>query len=176
LAQAVTDWRCFVGAFLAPDSARELAASMRLPAGARRLAPETYHVTLKFLGLQPPERAGELLDAVAGLDAGPLTVTIQGVVGLPAPARARVLAATLAPEPRLAAWAERLELRFGREGRPFLPHVTVARCRVPVRFTSQTLAEPLVARLEAPALYRSHLDRSGARYQQVRSTPDQQSG
>jgi 2'-5' RNA ligase len=135
--------------------------------GLRRVDPVTWHVTLKFLGAVPVAAVPQVLAAVESLAGQAVGVKVTGFVGLPRAAYARVVAAEIADDEHLARWAEQLAERFGPEDRPFRPHVTVARSRRPIRFRRYELPEPLRVRLEAPGLYRSHLDASGARYERV---------
>jgi 2'-5' RNA ligase len=160
-------WRCFVGAFLDAPSARRLSGMLVPRLGLRRVDPETWHVTLKFLGAVPVASVPQILAAVESLSGQALKVTVTGFIGLPRAAYARVIAAEIAEDEHLARWAEQLAERFGPEDRPFRPHVTVARSRRPARFRRHELSEPLVVRLEAPGLYRSHLSRDGACYERV---------
>jgi 2'-5' RNA ligase len=159
--------RCFVGAFVAAESAERLAAGLRIPPGLRRIDQSTWHVTLKFLGSIDVHRIPEVLDAVDELHGRPVEAAACALVGLPRASYARVVAVELEEPFWLADWAGRLAERFGPEGRPFRPHVSVARSRRPIRFPRVEWLEPLRIRLEGPALYRSHLDGQGARYERV---------
>lgn len=165
--RAEQTWRCFIGAFLDAPSARRLTGMLAPRLGLRRVDPETWHVTLKFLGSVPVAAVPQVLAAVEALAGQSLEVTITGFIGLPRAAYARVIAAEIAENEQLARWARQLADRFGPEDRPFRPHVTVARSRRPIRFHRHALPEPLMVRLEAPGLYRSHLARDGARYERV---------
>jgi 2'-5' RNA ligase len=169
-------WRCFVGAFLDASSASRLTGMLVPRLGLRRVDPETWHVTLKFLGSVPVAVVPQVLAAVEALAGHAIEVTVTGLIGLPRAAYARVIAAEIAEDEHLARWAQQLADRFGKEDRPFHPHVTVARSRRPIRFRRHELPEPLVVRLEAPALYRSHLDGSGARYERVTRVGDDEAG
>jgi len=159
--------RCFIGAFLERESAQLLAAHLRLPEGVRRIDRSAWHVTLKFLGATPAASVADLLATVAALQACPIEVEVTGFIGMPRAVHARVVAAEVAADPRLSAWAERLATLLGPEDRQFRPHVTVARSGRPIRFPLQKLAAPVSISLQAPALYRSVLERSGARYRRV---------
>jgi 2'-5' RNA ligase len=159
--------RCFVGAFLAAESAARLEACLRLPPGVRKLQRDSWHVTLKFLGSIEATRIPEVLAAVAALHGQSVDATTGALVGLPRATYARVVAAEVVEPFWLADWANRLAERFGVEDRPFRPHVSVARSRRPIRFSRVELSEPLVIHLDAPALYRSHRDRQGARYERL---------
>ena len=71
--------RLFVALDL-PHSLRERLSWMAggLP-GARWVAPENYHVTLRFIGELPGYRAEEVDQALAGLRAPGFTVQLKGV-------------------------------------------------------------------------------------------------
>lgn len=141
----------------------------------RPVAPEGLHVTLCFLGGRPA-------DQVAGIAAAcenalqPRAVDELGLeagLWLP-PRRPRVLAVRLDdPSAKVArAQADLSEALsdggwYTPEKRPFLPHVTVA--RVPPRARTRAIGlpelPPLTFTAPAVTLYRSRLERSGARYE-----------
>lgn len=92
------------------------------------------HLTLKFLGEQPEhavERLARSVDLVAyGHRAFPMR--LGGVGAFPAFRRARVVWMGVAPEPRVELLHHDIEvacgdLGFEMEGRPFRPHITLAR-------------------------------------------------
>lgn len=104
--------------------------------------PESWHVTLKFLGEispEPVERFARAVgEAVAKASAG--TLSPGGSLLLPSPARPRVLgvgfdaaSSALPALAELAAAAELASRRLGGapESRAFRPHVTFARVRQP---------------------------------------------
>ena len=170
--------RLFVAAEL-PEHVRDaLAAWARGALGRgedpRRISPDALHLTLCFLGEQPPTAVGvvasaleactELLDAVDELSVGP-------PVWLP-PRRPRVLAVEIsdplgALRALQAALARTLEDGLGWERRRerFRPHVTVARMR-PGSQRARELPPTPVLRFApvAAALLRSTLHPDGARY------------
>ncbi len=172
--------RCFVGAFLAAESAQRLERAFQAVAGAGAQAPaprrvpssrpvptDNLHVTLAFLGTTPVEALPDLLELIRRLDPQPVTVRAVGFVGLPRSARARNLVAELEPHARLAEWHERLEAELGSDGRAFRPHVTVRRQGRPHPFRPLTLEPPVDLELRPPALYRSDTLAEGARYRPV---------
>lgn len=146
--------------------------------GRRELRPvpaEALHATLAFLGWHEEaaiEPLGRLVQE-AGAHAGALSgLALGSALWLPR-SRPRVLAVALEdPHGELLALQERLvrSLVDGGwhepEARPFLPHVTVARVRKDARVRPEPLgASPSLAFAGAAiTLYRSHLERSGARY------------
>jgi RNA 2',3'-cyclic 3'-phosphodiesterase len=170
--------RLFVAAEL-PEPVREaLAAWARGALGRgealRRIDPDALHLTLCFLGEQPPSAVGVLTSALEEC-AEPLAAVDELSVGPPVwlpPRRPRVLAVEISdPLGALralhAALTEALEDRLGWERRRerFRPHVTVARMRP----GSQRVRElpPTPALRFAPVaatLLRSTLHPDGARY------------
>jgi 2'-5' RNA ligase len=94
------------------------------------------HLTLKFLGEQPEERIEEIEAALAGV-AGrhrELVMTLAGVGAFPNFRRARVVWMGVQQEPRLELLHHDIELAcerlgFELEGRPFRPHLTLARVK-----------------------------------------------
>ena len=181
--------RLFVAASL-PDGVRaELARWARLAAvgrlGVRRLEPETLHLTLCFLGDQPlscvSELAGVLggaVEAVAGIG----ELALGAPVWLP-PRRPRALAVEIGdPEGALrslqgllaADIAATIDWQPGTQR--FRPHVTVARMR-PGSTRSGTGERPgelvptpqLSFACEKVVLLASHLEREGARYEELAS-------
>ncbi len=99
--------------------------------------PENIHVSLKFLGDVDEARAGELQSALqraagAGSEPRPLALQITGFGVFPDYRRPHVLWAGVTPDPALELLQNRVEqefapLGFPSEGRPFRPHVTLAR-------------------------------------------------
>ena len=141
----------------------------------RPVAREALHVTLCFLGSRP---ATDVQAIAAGLRTTVRTAAVhelefQTGIWLP-PRQPRVLAVALHDPAgtlgRLQGAASDVLCRGGwylPEKRPFLPHVTVARVPARVRVSAIELPELPAVRFTAPAvtLYRSRLQRSGARYE-----------
>ena len=167
--------RLFVGLELPADVRDRLAGlAMPLP-GARWIAAENLHLTLRFIGEVDHDRAGEIDDALARLAAAPLEVAVDGVGHFASRNRVRALWAGIAPSPALDALQARTEALCQRaglapEGRRFTAHVTLARCRG----LSADRAAPFIeawAGFRAPpftvdhaALFSSSLGRTGADY------------
>ncbi|MEO7084164.1 MAG: RNA 2',3'-cyclic phosphodiesterase [Gemmatimonadaceae bacterium] len=118
------------------------AATAALRAAAPELswvAEERTHLTLKFLGEQPDERLDEIqamLAAVASRHRD-LLMTLGGVGAFPNFRRARVVWIGVTPDPRLELLHHDLDvacerLGFAVEGRPFRPHITLARVKDPL--------------------------------------------
>jgi len=97
------------------------------------------HLTLKFLGEQPEEIVARLqpaLEAVASRHRL-LTMALGGLGAFPNFRRARVVWLGVGQDPRLELLHHDVEvecekLGFEVEGRPFRPHLTLARVRQPL--------------------------------------------
>jgi len=174
---------------VAGDERIRLFCGLQLPAGAvevvatwqaehldgvrgRIVPPEHLHVTLAFLGSRPGDEVpaiaaalGEAAARAAPAELRPLryreTRSVGMIVCEDRGGTATALAADL---------GERLE-RLGvyrREGRPWLPHLTVLRFREPPRLRPP-LPELGNVRSVRCALYRSILGAGGARYEVLES-------
>jgi 2'-5' RNA ligase len=176
--------RLFLGVEISMAALRELttaAEALRRKARnsglrVRWVAPETYHVTLKFLGWTKPEAvaaiADVLGDAIAAVDG--FTITGRGLGAFPGADRARVLWAGLDdPAGGLARLAGIVEdslepIGFAREDRPFHAHVTLGRIREPedVQALLQGESERLFreSRITSVTLFESVLKSSGSEY------------
>ncbi len=144
--------------------------------------PLSVHLTLQFLGAVPEERLAELEAALRAAASGarPLELKLSGSGAFPSPSRPRVLWAGVAGdlEP-LGALVKDLGARlaplgYPPEERPFSPHLTLGRARDPrgARGLAPALTgvPPLAGdpwRCEEATLFRSHLSRSGARYEPI---------
>jgi RNA 2',3'-cyclic 3'-phosphodiesterase len=129
-------WRCFVGLWIGPTLRGELSASIarwrERPelAGMRWTAPETWHVTLAFLGDTEPEAIpvleGRLAEVVSGH--APMRLPTGGLGAFPTPARARVAWYGVGdPAGRLSALASDVAHASGLEPDTFTGHVTLGR-------------------------------------------------
>ena len=100
---------------------------------------ERLHLTMKFLGEVDGDGAARLAraaDAVATRHR-PFEMTLGGVGAFPNFRRARVVWIGVASDPRLELLHHDLEVAcdaegFELEGRPFRPHITLARVRTPL--------------------------------------------
>ena len=136
-----------------------------LPASVfRRVPSENLHLTLRFFGPErgPVDRgrlAAMLRERLAGHSPGPLTLRASGVSAFGSLRRARIVWVGLeevgAPEqgprslPSLQRQVESVARDIGLtpETRPFVPHVTVGRLRVPSSLSAEDLS---AARPPAP--------------------------
>ena len=146
----------------------------------RRVAPESLHITLAFLGFRP-EKEIEEVAAVVGESVGPAPwIELGDPVQRPPRGRARLFAL-----PALSPGAETLQAGlqenlvsarlYEPEKRPFWPHITLARVRPEGRGSRRprlvedvpgslppALSEPFLG--VRMTLYRSVLQPQGARY------------
>jgi len=147
------------------------------PLPGRPIAPENWHLTLRFLG-ETEAAAGRRL--VQGLGTAPLgppfSVGFTGLGAFPRAARAQVLWLGVGPgEDRLRALAAVVERAvvaagFAPERRPFATHLTLSRLRPPLDMRAiVTAVPPFPARqsVDRVTLYRSHLGPAGPRYEVV---------
>jgi 2'-5' RNA ligase len=109
---------------------------------------ENLHVTLKFLGSVSDDRVPAITDALGAIRLpSPMDLRIEQLIFLPPRGPIRVFAANVGGETdRLAALQAAIELAveplgFPCEGRPFLPHVTLARPRRERRIASEARAD-----------------------------------
>jgi 2'-5' RNA ligase len=103
-------------------------------AAIKWVRPEGIHLTLKFLGDAPGERAPELAAALARATSGTRAVplALEGFGVFPDVSRPRIVWVGIAPDPALEILQHCVErefapLGFPTEGRPFRPHATLGR-------------------------------------------------
>jgi 2'-5' RNA ligase len=148
------------------------------------VAPDNFHLTLKFLGRVDATRLDAVAGALARASAGcrPFALQVRGLGAFPTPARPRVLWAGVdegaVPAAGLAGRidAALVELGFEPESRPFSAHVTLGRVReprpnhalAPALAGGDTFGRQHVDRL---ALMRSELSPGGARYTELVAIP-----
>jgi 2'-5' RNA ligase len=138
--------RAFVAVFPPPETrsnavAGALEAVQRFGGGSvdrvRWARPENVHLTLKFLGEIREEVLNDLYAVVAKTYAGhqPFDVTLTGLGAFPSTRRARILWVGVSEgSDQLRSLAVDLDdalapLGFGREERPYTPHLTLGRIR-----------------------------------------------
>lgn len=151
----------------------------------RWVAPESIHLTCKFLGAVDAQRMGELqtalVDACSGIP--PFKLKIKGVGAFPNVRRPRVVWAGLEGDTAVATQlAERIQdacakLGFPREERPFSPHLTLGRIKREVSSADQQFVGEMVSQAQVGELgeisarqvsiMKSDLKPSGAIYTQL---------
>ena len=185
--------RLFLGIALAPEVLAELAKIVyRLRSNSDNLrwtAPESWHITLQFLGNADQQQYECLVARLSEVRAAPVPIHLAELGFFD---RAGVFFADVAPTPPLVALAARVTAAtslcgFSPETRPFHPHITLARARGQSRgrpdqtitLPLQGLAQPLQAlahrigiqpafpqfRASEFLLYESHLSPAGSTYE-----------
>ena len=135
--------RLFLALELEPATAEALHLALapleRREPGLAWTPPSRLHLTLKFLGDGDDQRVADLLPMMDRLASGhaPFEMTLGGVGAFPNFRRPRVVWMGVESEPRLELLHHDVELACAElgyeiEGRPFRPHVTVARVRDPL--------------------------------------------
>lgn len=130
--------RLFVAINLPERLRRELGGILRplregdLP--SRWVAPEQYHLTMKFIGETTAERRDEARDTLRRIVGAyrPFEARLEGLGAFPSLRRPRVIWVGIDPSAQLRALKHDLEHGFAqlgveRETRAFRPHVTVGR-------------------------------------------------
>ena len=180
--------RLFVALDIPDDVRSKLAALAAKLRGAyphaRWTRIEGLHVTLKFIGEVPPEKAQAIQSAIASLaPRSAFTMNFRGVGFFPNERRPRVLWAGVAAGPELATLAADVEtalaaLGLPREERAFSPHLTLARFDSPRGLDALHAAIENAGPLEFGAataqefhLYQSVLKRGGAEYTRLATFP-----
>jgi 2'-5' RNA ligase len=174
--------RLFVGIPLADAVVRELAAVVarlrggenRAGCGLRWSAPDSWHITLQFLGNATPEQYECLKARLPEVRSAPVQVQL-GELGYFD--RAGAFFADVVVSPALLALQQRTVAATSRcgfvaETRPFHPHITLARAKGQGRglglreLQNKVRGQPAFTRFTAREflLYESHLQPGGARY------------
>jgi 2'-5' RNA ligase len=169
--------RLFIGIPLAAaviDELRIASARLRSSAdGLRWTAPESWHVTLQFLGNTSTDQLACVVPHLRALQSPPVPVCLEA---LDCFERAGVLIARIQPTPELLLLQQRVTSAtqpcgFLPETRPYQPHITLARSKGRQHNLSQ-----LKAKLHHPSnftrfiareflLYESFLSPDGSRYE-----------
>lgn len=112
--------------------ARFMEGVQELAPDANWVRPESFHVTLKFLGETPPERLEGLKRELAGVQGKPAAISFGGLGFFPTPRAPRVFWAGMQADEHLGKLARAVDeaaarLGFERERHQFTPHLTLAR-------------------------------------------------
>jgi 2'-5' RNA ligase len=159
--------RLFVGVELPEDVRARLAGLCGGVPGARWVAPESLHLTLRFIGDVAEDVADDANDAHGALRAPAFDLEFAGVGHFDSAGEVRVLWAGVAKSPALVQLQRTIEsalVRIGlpREERRFSPHVTLARLQdAPLARVSAFLAQNALFRagpfaVEHFTLFSSH--------------------
>ena len=178
--------RLFVGIALAPDAVaalRHVRQQLELVAAPdlHWSAPETWHVTLQFLGNVSEQQEGCVVQQLQTIRAAPIPLLIEGLGFFE---RAGVFRAGLTLSPQLLALQQYVAAAMRRcgfepEARPYSPHITLARAQgrtgpralVPLKKAVERSAKKSPAALRSGftaqefLLYESFPGSEGSRYE-----------
>ena len=134
---------------------------------ARWIAPESLHITLKFIGERPDASVKEIESALGQLAVTPFRVTFSGTGFFPTPKAARVFWAGIEAEPGLSELAQKIEHSLADVGIPkedkpkrqFADLQQRLEHSPPPNFGTMTAQEFF--------LYRSQLSPKGSRYTKI---------
>ncbi|MCR4376758.1 MAG: RNA 2',3'-cyclic phosphodiesterase [Rhodospirillales bacterium] len=170
--------RLFVGLTLPQTHRQRLSLLGHGIEGARWVAPENLHLTLRFIG-EVDEHVGEAVaEALNGVNGKPFGVTLHGLGTFGHPPHALWVGAEDAPSGALAALNGAVESVLVRQGlepehRKFAPHVTLARFRKAsvnrlvqfLEINGALALEPF--EVAGFTLFQSHLRPEGAEYERI---------
>jgi len=157
------------------------AAQALLPAldGLRLMREDQFHVTLAFIGEVGPDKAAaarEVVCSIPGCLGG--AAELGGFVYFPTPTKARVVALGITDPHRIfvqlfervTSGLEKAKV-MKREKRPFRPHLTIARLKIPGAVKPKSDPGQQVFAVQSVCLYRSELCRDGAVYTVLERVP-----
>lgn len=137
---------------------------------ARWTDAESMHITLFFIGEAPTSQRPPIVEALKGIDAPSMELTIQGYGAFE---RAGILYAAVDPIPQLICLAKSVKeamesCGFRSKEAHYTPHITLARSKTAAKhflLKAQQLPKPQT-RFTADhfSLYQSHLEQRGPRY------------
>lgn len=147
----------------------------------RWVAPDNWHLTLKFLGYIPQTEL-QTFSQVLSYNLAKQKVfnfQLESVGCLPSIRKPRVLVVSLKHSVKLLQLAEDLENMARAQGliaeqRQFHPHITLARCKQKKPASLKTefpAVEPVVMQVQKITLLRSQLSSNGAQYSVITEYP-----
>jgi len=194
--------RIFIGIDLDPEVRTRIERFIEGVEGfapdARWARPESLHITLKFIGGQPPERVEAITERLRGVESSAFEIRAAGHGLFPTAKAPRVFWIGIHAGPQLAELAESIdmataELGIPREDRPYSPHLTLARAGAGRRLGSvkgrkgdrpkapfavleerlATMGELNFGAMTAQEfiLYQSHLSPEGSKYTKLQRFP-----
>lgn len=167
--------RLFVGLVLPEDARQRLAGLAGGIPGARWLEPDTFHITIRFIGEVAQDVAADIDAALAGIRAPAFPLSLVGVGSFGHGRQIHSLWTGVERSPALAHLHEKVERALVRTGlepepRKFAPHVTLARLKQaqPARVEAFAAEHALFRHgpfaIDRFVLFSSHLGRAGASY------------
>lgn len=175
-------FRLFVGIPLPPPIRARLAGLCSGIPGARWVAPENMHITLRFIGAVSGGDAEDIHEQLSGILAPAFALTPGGIGCFESNRRVHALWVGINREPHLIRLADKVESAIVRAGmaperRKFKPHVTLARFRTGVSPRIGTFIESNNPFTTEPfcvdhfTLFRSFLGGEGAHYEPLVDYP-----
>src|SRR6267378_4659064 len=128
--------RIFIGIDLDPEVRARIERFLEGIEGfapeARWVRPESLHITLKFIGEQPPERVEAITEHLRRVEGSAFEIRAGGYGFFPTAKAPRVFWIGIHAGPQLTELAESIdidvaEVGIPREDRPYSPHLTLAR-------------------------------------------------
>lgn len=174
--------RLFVGIALPEDIRARLTGLCGGVPGARWIAPENFHLTLRFIGDVSEGEMEDIHHALAGVRTRRFDMTLSGVGHFETAGQVRALWVRVEKNPELSALKARIDSALTRIGlepeeRRFTPHITLSRLRdTPVGRVSAFLAHNNMFRagpisVESFSLFSSFRQREGAIYREEAEYP-----
>lgn len=159
------------------EKAREKIAAALPPLPGRRVPPQNWHFTLRFLGNTERERRDQLAEALRRARFGrTFSICFDGLGAFPRAKRARIIWLGVTDGAReLVSLAEAVESAvrrsdFPAEKRPFKPHLTLARVEPPRAVADLLTSQPaldVIMPVTEITLVRSSLGAGPAKYEVV---------
>lgn len=170
--------RLFVGLALPQTHRQHLNIISHGIPGARWVASENLHITLRFIGEVDEDVAEDLAQALSRVSATPFEITLKELGTFGEPPHAIWAGVKDDPDGALAALQANIESALVRKGlepehRKYSPHVTLAYCKKsPVNRVAQYLeggADLNLAPFKVTgfSIFQSHLRPEGAEYSRV---------
>ena len=178
--------RLFVGIGL-PQAIRDRLSTLQSGlSGARWVAPENLHITLRFIGDVDEGMAEDIGLALEGLEAPSFTLALEGLGAFESRGWVRSIWAGVGRSDPLAFLHAKIASALLRtelppDGRKFTPHITLARLKKAKGGPALSYLEthdgfaPVPFAVEHFTLFRSHLGRGGVHYENLadyRLTPE----
>jgi 2'-5' RNA ligase len=168
--------RLFVGLELPAEIRQRLGMLCAGVSGARWVRPESFHLTVRFIGEVDEGRFDDIHMALSRIKAAPFELTLSGVATFGKNSAPHTLWAGVQRNDTLASLHAKVEralvtIGFEPEGRKYAPHVTLARLKEapPARLGAYVAENALFragpARIDGFVLFSSFLSRSGAIYE-----------
>lgn len=175
-------YRLFVGLALPDDIREQLARFDHGLPGARWVAPENTHLTLRFIGDVDRHTAADIDSMLQGIDADAFDFWLTGLGVFGQGRKTRALYARADASPGLTHLKGKVESAVVRAGQPpeprkFSPHVTVARFRSSNPDRIQAFVEHNGLFRAGPiavnrfVLFESHMGKGGSVYEELADYP-----